>query len=98
MAYNILLSPKATLDIEVAFEYYGEKSIQALKNLDKELDTAYEAISINPHYKIRYKNVAGFPLKKFPYLLLYTIDESEKSVYIYSVFNTYLNPDKYPRK
>jgi plasmid stabilization system protein ParE len=70
MAYNILLSPKATLDIEAAFEYYCEKSLQTLKNLDKELNTAYEAISINPHYKIRYKNVTGFPLKKFPYLFI----------------------------
>lgn len=97
MAYKVILSLKATSDIEDAFEYYASKSLQALKNLDKELDTAYNIISHNPHYKIKYKNVVGFPLKKFPYLLLYTIDELEQTVLIYAVFNTHLNPSKYPK-
>jgi len=97
MVYKIILSPKAILDIEDAFEYYAFRSLQALKNLDKELETAYNAIRINPHYKIKYKNIVGFPLKRFPYLLLYTLDESDKTVLIYSVFNTYLNPAKYPK-
>jgi hypothetical protein len=39
-----------------------------------------------------------FPLKKFPFLLLYEIDDVEETVYIYSVFNTHLNPKKYPGK
>lgn len=96
MAYKIILSPKSITDIEDAFEYYAFRSLQALKNLDKELADAYTAIGNNPHYKIKYKNVIGFPLKRFPFLLLYTIDESDKTVLIYSIFNTYLNPSKYP--
>jgi plasmid stabilization system protein ParE len=97
MVYRVILSLKAISDIEDAFEYYSFKSLQALKNLDKELETAYKAISRNPHYKIKYKNIVGFPLKRFPYLLLYTLDESDKTILIYSVFNTYLNPAKYPK-
>ena len=98
MAYKVVLSLKAISDIEDAFEYYSSKSLQVLKNFDKELETAYKAIRINPHYKIKYRNVVGFPLRRFPYIILYTLDESDKTILIYSVFNTYLNPSKYPNR
>jgi len=97
MAYKISLSPKAYIDISYAFEYYSV-SKQTLINFDKELEIAYSTLSQNPHFRIRYKNITGFPLKKFPYLLLYEIDETEQAVYIYSVFNTNLDPKKYPGK
>ncbi|KOS07769.1 hypothetical protein AM493_18210 [Flavobacterium akiainvivens] len=99
MGYKVSISPKAHLDIANAYEYYAEKgSMQAIINLGKELDVAYKSLEKNPHFRIRYKNITGFPLKKFPFLLLYEIDDIEKKVYIYSVFNTYLNPKKYPGK
>jgi hypothetical protein len=31
-----------------------------------------------------------------PYIVLFEVYENEKMVYIYSIFNTYQNPDKYP--
>ena len=41
---------------------------------------------------IRYKNVRCKPIKRFPYLITYTIDETTKSIAILRVFNTYQEP------
>ncbi|MCW4469473.1 type II toxin-antitoxin system RelE/ParE family toxin [Flavobacterium sp. MFBS3-15] len=95
MGYKVRLSPKAYADIADAFDYYKE-SIQTLLNLDNELNEAYRTISLTPNFRIRYKNITGYPLKRFPFLLLYEVDDFEETIYIYSVFNTYLNPKKYP--
>ena len=97
MEYNVILSPKAFKDIDKALDYYAV-SPSAILNFNKELNQAYQSLSLNPHFRIRYQNVIGFLLKKFPFILLYKLDETTKSVLIYSVFNTYLNPKKYPKK
>lgn len=99
MGYKVSLSPKAHIDIANACEFYAEQgSLQAIINLGKELEVAYKILAENPHFRIRYKNIAGFPLRRFPFLLLYEVDDIENAVYIYSVFNTHLNPKKYPGK
>ena len=41
---------------------------------------------------IRYKNVRCKPMKRFPYLIMFTIHEATHSVNILRVFNTYQEP------
>ncbi|CAM3269629.1 hypothetical protein EMST110833_05175 [Empedobacter stercoris] len=36
-------------------------------------------------------------MKKFPYIIFYTLDEYNKIIYIKAVFNTHKNPVKYPK-
>tara|TARA_R110002020_G_C16222959_1_gene767805 strand:+ start:578 stop:760 length:183 start_codon:yes stop_codon:yes gene_type:complete len=43
-------------------------------------------------YQIRYfDRVRGYPLKKFPFFILYLLDNN--SVYVVAVFNTNQNPE-----
>jgi hypothetical protein len=41
---------------------------------------------------VRYKNVRCKPVKRFPYLITFTIDEAAQSINILRVFNTYREP------
>jgi hypothetical protein len=43
---------------------------------------------------VRYKNVRCKPMKRFPFLITFAIDEATHSVNILRVFNTYQEPGK----
>ena len=66
------------------------------KKFDKEIIASYGSLEKNPFFKVWYNNVRALPLKKFPFILFYTLNEMNKTVEIRSVFNTYQDPKKYP--
>lgn len=96
MAYKIKILDRAQEEINDAYLYYSKFSFSALKHFDDELDEVYSLLEQNPKFQIRYKNLRALPFKTLPYLVFFLIDENEKIVRIYSVFNTFQNPEKYP--
>lgn len=96
MEFSFKFLPIAEENIEDATAYYAEISMKVLKSFNKQLDLSISRILINPFFQKRYKNVRAFPLKKFPYIIFYEVDENEKMIYILSVFCTHQNPVKYP--
>ncbi|RRQ46906.1 type II toxin-antitoxin system RelE/ParE family toxin [Chryseobacterium sp. SC28] len=96
MAYKIVISPEAEKEIDHAFEYYAEFSKSAGKSFKKQLLDSYKKLRLNPFYERRYLNVRVLPFPKYPYIILFRIDELKKTVYILSVFCTHQDPEKYP--
>lgn len=97
MAYNLIIAPQAVTDIEDAFEYYNQFSERTLDLFDKELQQVFDILELNPFFQIRYKKLRAVPFKSLPYLVFFELDEKEKEVYIYSIFNTHQDTDKYPK-
>ncbi len=50
----------------------------------------------NPFFAVRYKNVRAIKVRRFPYALFFTIDESENRVRVLSCFHTKQDPKKRP--
>ncbi len=82
-------------DIEKALYFYENINESVVNHFKKQLNQVLEAISINPFYQIKYKNIRALPFKSMPYIISFEVYENEKMVYIYSIFNTYQNPEKY---
>ena len=97
MSYKIVIEPRAIFDIQEAVDYYDFKQIGLGEYFYQTLEEHIEVLSRNPLFQIRYKDYRGLPIKKFPFIIFYFTDEEEKIVYILSVFNTSLNPKKYPK-
>ncbi len=38
----------------------------------------------------------GLPMKKFPYMIIFKMDEPEQTVFMKAIFHTSQNPEKYP--
>lgn len=92
MAFKIVITNLASLEIEDAFEYYetkskglGNKFIVYLKGYINVLKVTPElfAIKRSPFFR-------ELPLKKFPFVIIYEIDQNQ--VIVYSVFHTSRNP------
>ncbi|KFE98448.1 plasmid stabilization system [Chryseobacterium formosense] len=96
MVFNFKFLSIAEENIEEATEYYANISLKVLKSFNKQLDLSISRIVTNPYFQKKYRDIRAFPLKKFPYIIFYEINEEEKMIYIVSVFCTHQNPEKYP--
>lgn len=98
MNFKIIIEPQAQKDIEFAYLYYKQKvSVKVAKQFFSDLNHAYKNLKINPFYQIRLKNYRALPLKKFPYIIFFTILEDTKEIMILALFNTHQSPEKYPQ-
>lgn len=97
MKYVIVIEPRAILDIQEAIDYYEFKKNGLGDYFYEAVDQTIQSLSDFSNYQIRYKDYHGLPMKIFPFIVLYFVDELEKTIYIMSVFNTSMNPNKYPK-
>lgn len=95
MAYKIVITLRAQIEIEDAFDFYATKSAVAPAEFIAEIEEAYSRLSLNPFYLVRYKNLRTLSLKKFPFLLIYLIEDD--TVIIKACFHTSKNTSKYPK-
>lgn len=99
MSYRIVLTPIAKINIDQATAYYKtEVSVSVAKLFIEDYRKSFKTIVINPYFKIYFNNFRGLPLKKFPYILFYTIDENLKIITLKALFHTSQNPTKYPKR
>ncbi|OXG00160.1 ParE-like toxin of type II ParDE toxin-antitoxin system [Flavobacterium araucananum] len=97
MIFEVVIEPRAILDIQDAINYYESKQSGLGEYFYQVIDGHIETLKRNPFFQIRYKDYHGIPTKNFPFIIFYFIDEALKTIYILSVFNTSLNPSKYPK-
>ncbi len=97
MAYNLITSPKAEVDIDQAVEWYVNISIKIAQRFILELKAAKCYILKNPKkIQIRYNKTHVAFLKNFPYGIHFVLNE--KTIIIVAVFNTAENPDKWKKR
>jgi toxin ParE1/3/4 len=97
MTYKLIISNRAQKEIENAIDYYSLYNTNAPKTFINLLKDAYETLSTNPFFKVKYKNIRTLKIKKFPYSLYFVINESTNTVKVLACFNDKQNPSKSPR-
>ncbi|MEP6804643.1 MAG: type II toxin-antitoxin system RelE/ParE family toxin [Flavobacterium sp.] len=97
MIFEVVIEPRAILDIQNAVDYYEYKKTGLGERFYQVVDSHIEILTKNPFFQVRYKDYYGFPTKKFPFIIFYFIDEKLKTLYVLSVFNTSQSPSKYPK-
>jgi toxin ParE1/3/4 len=96
MAFRIIISDEAKIDIEHSYLYYQTKVNKKVAiQFFKEFKSSLHIISKNPFFKIWFENVHAKPMKKFPFLIFYVVDKDENTIVIARVFHTSQNPEKY---
>lgn len=100
MAYQHYFEPKALQEYIKAFKWYKKRSHVSAANFVKEMDTTINLICSQPdRFHTTYKHFRETALKRYPFYIIYTIEESKKHVVIFSVFHFKRNPlKKYKRK
>ena len=89
MSYRHIFDPVAAKEYEDAFKWYEERSFLAADNLILAVKNAISAICANPYrYRNTYKNLREITIKKYPFNLIYFVDEDKKLITVYIAFSS----------
>jgi toxin ParE1/3/4 len=92
---EIVIDPRAIQDIQDVIDFYDNQQDGLGEKFENALNKHLLTLEKNPFFKIRYDNVHCLPLKKFPYMVHFTLDEENKRVTIRAVFHTAVDPEKW---
>ena len=95
MPFDIVFEKRAEFDIQQAVDYYDTQQIGLGEKFWLSVSKHISSISKNPFFQIRYSNVRCLPVKKFPFMIHFLVDEKRKIAYIISIFHTSQSPDKW---
>lgn len=97
MAFKIIISDEAKADLEHSYLYYKTKVNKKIAdNFFKDFKSSLNTILKNPYFKIWFEDFHGKLMKKYPFLIFYTIDKNAGIIVVSRVFHTSKNPEKYP--
>ncbi|MGB6093945.1 MAG: type II toxin-antitoxin system RelE/ParE family toxin [Moheibacter sp.] len=98
MTYEIVITPVAQNHIEDAINYYKNKASNKVAGMFiDDYKKTFRDIQKVLYFKIFFENFRGKPMKKFPFIVFYTLDEQQKIIFIKAVFNTHQDTNKYPK-
>jgi hypothetical protein len=93
MKRNLKFTFRSNIDTIVAYEFYESRRKNLGESFLDELNDCYKSIILNyTTYKIVHKIFRQAVLRKFPFVVLYSVDE--KDIVITAVFSTIQNPNK----
>ena len=102
----LLVRPEAEADVEEAFIWYKQKSDELAESFLQILEDSFLSIQENPFgYPRVYKNMRRFVMPKFPYNIIYLLEEGlletgefGETVIVFAVIHAKQNPQRWQRR
>ncbi|MCV9387753.1 type II toxin-antitoxin system RelE/ParE family toxin [Reichenbachiella ulvae] len=92
MTFKIRLEPEAYEDIQESIEWYNEQKSGLGRKFHAQVKNSFNVLKTQPSFQIRYDNVHCLPVKKYPYMIHFTVDKSNKIVTVHAVLHTRRDP------
>jgi len=91
--YKLVIRQRATNDTQDAYQWYEEQKIGLGDLFIQEIRDSYAKLETHPvaYHKVEYE-FRQFNMKKFPYVIVYDIDDTNKLVIVYTIFHNKRNP------
>ena len=92
-SYKIVILDLAEQDLEDAISFYNSRRDSLGEKFFHYFEFEMQTLSINPFYQIRYANIRCKKIKKFPYMIHFTVNKEDAVVYVHAVICNYRNPE-----
>ncbi len=93
MAYSFIINDEAIKELTEAFLWYEDQRSGLGKEFRTEVNIKLDKVCNNPfHYKIPGKKFHEAVVERFPFLIVYFVDEKNKLVIVTAIFHTSRNP------
>ncbi|MDP2366036.1 MAG: hypothetical protein Q8M94_19970 [Ignavibacteria bacterium] len=79
MSFKIKIEPEAVDDIQSSIVWYNKQQAELGKKFLSELKLHINLLKTNPFIQIRYNKVRCLPLRSFPFMIHFTVNESESN-------------------
>ncbi len=97
--FTLNIEPEAVQDIQEAVDYYKAINQKLVVRFFQTINKQFSTLQKNhSSFAIRYDNIRCLPLKKFPYMIHYSVLLEEKKVSIKAVFCTHQNPENWHKR
>lgn len=90
--YAILADPKVKDDLKEVRDFLNSRRKGLGKKFLTEYRTTLEHLQKTPNFQVRYNDIHCLPMKTFKYMIHFKVDEVNKTIHLYAVLSTYLNP------
>jgi len=91
--FRVKITPEAISDIQEITNWYNEQHAGIGRRFLKTIIRQINSLSKIPHsFAIRYHEIRCMPVKKFPYMVHFHIDEDLEVVEILAIISTDRNP------
>lgn len=95
MPYKIVFRERADKELLESVAWYKEKSIFVSENFKFQVDLLISRIEKQPDFfRISYRNYREAKTSRFPYSVVYFVNEKEQEIVITSIFHQKRNPKK----
>jgi toxin ParE1/3/4 len=91
-SFTILIENRAEQDIQQAYNYYEAQQVGLGVRFNQSVFQSIDVLRQSPFFQIRYDKFRCLPLKGFPYMIHFEVDEVNFNVTIYAVIHTHRNP------
>ncbi len=99
MSYLIAYQQRAITEYEVTTAWYKERSIQAAENFETAVNEKINILREYPkRYRKTYKEFREIQLHKYPFNIIYLVDEIKMIIIISSIYHHKRNPKKKYKK
>ncbi len=91
--YEYIIEPEAQKEYEQSVYWYKQRSEQATKKFIEIVQTTIKSICKNPYSNLnKHKKFYELKTPKYPFTIIYTIEENKKIVIIFSIYHHKRNP------
>jgi toxin ParE1/3/4 len=97
MNFHIEILQTATDDLQESYDWYEERRTGLGEEFINEVDEYLDLVSKNPYRSpVQFSEKYRFALlKRFPFRIVYNIEEDENLVNVTAVFHTSRNPERF---
>lgn len=92
-SFKIKIETFAKLDIQEGIRWYNSKKKGLGKEFHQEVKDHFDILKEIMFFQVRYGEVRSLPLKRFPYMIHYSVDEEKELIIVRAVFNTHKSPE-----
>ena len=89
--FTLFINKRAEVDIQNTIDYYDDITPGLGKKFEQALEKELKTLALNPFYQVRYKTMRCKLIKKYPYLIHYTLNSQLKEIYVFAVICTHRN-------
>lgn len=94
MPYTLIFHPAAQKEYTDSIEWYLERSIKAASNFIKSIDKSFASLREDPKRNRNvYKHYFQYILLKYPFTIIYTVEEEQQVVVIIAIYHQKRTPE-----
>jgi plasmid stabilization system protein ParE len=95
MSYHYIYTPAAMTEYKNALRWYQLRSIKAAENFVGTMNEKIGEICRDPlRFRNTYRNFRESSLKRYPFYIIYFVDDAKRLIVISSIYHHKRNPGK----